>query len=115
MPLLNLMVINFASGGAAVPNEAAPVLKQAAKAIAALPAASEVFIIGHTDNVGAAESNAALSLQRAEAVRAALVANGVAQPRLKVAGAGDSLPIATNATEQGRFANRRIEFSDSAR
>jgi outer membrane protein OmpA-like peptidoglycan-associated protein len=98
-----------------VPADAAPVLKQAARVIAALPAKSEILIVGHTDIVGTAQSNVALSLQRAEAVRAALIADGVAQEQLQVAGAGDSRPIAANASEQGRFANRRIEFGDGAR
>ena len=108
---LNLGAIGFASGSSDVPVSAAPLLDMAARAIGALPAATRLALIGHTDNQGIQDANMALSVQRAEAVRQALVARGVAAGRLVARGAGDARPIASNATDEGRFANRRIEFA----
>jgi outer membrane protein OmpA-like peptidoglycan-associated protein len=67
-------------------------------------------IEGYTDNVGRAAANTTLSRRRAEAVRDALVARGVASDRLAAQGFGAASPIATNGTEAGRARNRRIEI-----
>lgn len=67
-------------------------------------------IEGHTDNVGRVAANTNLSLRRAEAVRAALISRGVAADRLVANGVGAADPIASNASEQGRARNRRIEI-----
>lgn len=115
VPLLNLMVINFAPDSAIIPAEGKAVLKSAARVLIALPAGAQVAVVGHTDSTGTAERNLALSVQRAEAVRDAMVSLGVSAERLTVSGAGDARPVATNATEQGRFVNRRIEFAEAAR
>jgi OmpA-OmpF porin, OOP family len=64
---------------------------------------------GHTDNVGKAASNKALSERRAKAVMAMLVAKGVNAARLTEAGFGDEKPTADNATPEGQAKNRRIE------
>jgi OOP family OmpA-OmpF porin len=66
---------------------------------------------GHTDNRGAIDANLALSNQRADAVRSALVAHGVPAERLATQAHGDRQPVASNATEEGRFRNRRIEYT----
>ncbi len=66
---------------------------------------------GHTDSQGREEMNADLSKQRAEAVRAALIARGVAPDQLVSRGYGETQPIADNDTEEGREANRRITFT----
>lgn len=108
---LNRAVINFASGSHDVPADAAEFLQQAARVIAALPDGARIAITGHTDNTGAANANLALSLRRAEAVRAALIARGAPAERLTAGGVGDARPVAGNDTEAGRFRNRRIEFS----
>jgi outer membrane protein OmpA-like peptidoglycan-associated protein len=115
LPLLNLIVVNFASGSAAVPADAEPVLRLAAQVLTALPAGARIAVVGHTDNTGTAAGNEALSLQRAQAVKTALTSFGAAADRLQVAGMGDARPIATNATDAGRFANRRIEFAEAQR
>lgn len=71
-----------------------------------------VFMIGgHTDSQGREESNLALSIARAEAVRAALISRGVAPNQLVSKGYGESEPIADNDTEEGREINRRITFT----
>jgi OmpA-OmpF porin, OOP family len=73
-------------------------------------ASAKVFIVGHTDNVGAFEANQALSLARAQAVVAALAAAGVDAKRLSAKGAANIAPVASNASEAGRARNRRVEM-----
>ena len=70
---------------------------------------SFVKIIGHTDSIGSVKYNKKLSLARANSVMKALVAKGVSAVRLSVEGRGESEPIASNKTEEGRAINRRIE------
>jgi outer membrane protein OmpA-like peptidoglycan-associated protein len=65
---------------------------------------------GHTDNVGGEEYNQKLSLERANAVRDALVQRGVAENRLRTKGFAFFVPVASNDTEEGRAKNRRTVF-----
>lgn len=65
-------------------------------------------IEGHTDSVGAEQYNQELSQRRAQAVVEALTNSGVARNRLTARGYGESRPIASNATEEGRAQNRRV-------
>jgi len=69
-----------------------------------------VTIVGHTDSAAGDAVNGPLSLDRAEAVREYLVQHGVRRGRLLVEGRGGRQPVASNATEAGRAANRRIEI-----
>jgi len=74
-------------------------------------------IVGHTDASGNAETNERLSLERANAIKAALVERGVNTDRLLAAGAGQTRPIASNETAEGKALNRRVELvrlTDSA-
>ena len=72
--------------------------------------AVRVTIVGHTDSSAGDAVNGPLSLDRAEAVREYLVHHGVRRGRLLVEGRGGRQPVASNATEAGRAANRRIEI-----
>jgi outer membrane protein OmpA-like peptidoglycan-associated protein len=72
--------------------------------------AIKIEVSGHTDNVGNAEANLALSEARAKKVVAYLVANGIAADRLQAKGYGSSKPVTSNDTEEGRQKNRRTEF-----
>lgn len=71
---------------------------------------SQVIIKGHTDSSGAESFNQSLSEQRADRVRNFLISEGVAPARITALGFGESLPVATNATESGRAQNRRVEL-----
>ena len=71
---------------------------------------STVNVIGHTDNVGSAAFNQDLSERRAMAVAGVLRSGGVSPVRIRSIGAGLNQPIASNATEQGRQQNRRVEI-----
>lgn len=69
-----------------------------------------IEIQGHTDNVGAAGANQALSANRAFTVKATLESFGISGDRIKAKGFGASRPIADNSSEPGRAKNRRTEF-----
>jgi OOP family OmpA-OmpF porin len=71
----------------------------------------DISIVGHTDSTGTAEYNMALSLRRAEAVRDYLVSEGIDTSIIKVSGEGESDPVASNATAQGRAQNRRVDIT----
>jgi len=78
------------------------------KALATNPE-MRIEIAGHTDDKGAADYNRKLSRKRAESVKQYLVERGIAADRIKAKGYGESKPIASNATAQGRQKNRRTE------
>lgn len=69
-----------------------------------------ITVVGHTDSTGSDGINDPLSLQRAESVRDYLAARGVDRSRVTVQGYGSRQPVASNATEQGRAQNRRVEI-----
>lgn len=71
----------------------------------------DIEVAGHTDSMGSDAYNMKLSQQRAEAVRNFLISRGVAADRLTAKGYGESQPVADNATEEGRFKNRRVELA----
>jgi OmpA-OmpF porin, OOP family len=108
---MNLAVINFSTGSDQIPADSAEVIRRSAAAIKRAPAGLKIEIGGHTDNTGDPASNMALSQNRADAVKRALLADGVSAGILTTKGYGDTRPRATNATEFGRFQNRRIEYA----
>ncbi|MES1965596.1 OmpA family protein [Psychrobacter sp. AH5] len=107
---LSLQVINFELDKAIIPDVNKPYLDRAAKIITEVPN-MELMIIGHTDSQASNAYNMDLSQQRANAVKDYLVSKGVDASKLSTKGMGETDPVATNATEQGRFRNRRIEFT----
>jgi OOP family OmpA-OmpF porin len=101
--------IEFDFGKSTIRPGSRPLLDEAAKILNDYPDL-QVEIAGHTDNVGAEETNIALSEKRAESVKSYLVSKGVAEERIKTRGAGPSEPLESNDTPEGRQKNRRIEF-----
>lgn len=99
----------FASGQANLRAEARANLGRVVAFVQAAGNAS-VRIEGHTDDRGSDNLNQALSQRRAEAVRAALVEEGIAASRLTAVGLGKTQPVADNATAEGRARNRRVEI-----
>jgi len=69
-----------------------------------------IEVAGHTDSRGTDAYNMKLSQERAEAVRNYLISKGVAGDRLSAKGYGESQPVASNDTDEGRFENRRVEL-----
>jgi outer membrane protein OmpA-like peptidoglycan-associated protein len=70
-----------------------------------------IEVAGHTDNVGGADYNRDLSQRRASSVAQYLETRGVVSARILTAAGGEDHPIASNSTEQGRAANRRVEVT----
>lgn len=71
---------------------------------------SDVIIKGHTDSAGEEAFNQTLSERRADGVRNFLIAESVAPPRITAIGFGESVPVASNETTEGRQRNRRVEI-----
>ncbi|WP_425918620.1 OmpA family protein [Acinetobacter sp. TSRC1-2] len=106
---LNMQIINFDTASANIPDANKSILDQAA---ALIKRASQVHLTvkGHTDAVGNAKANKTLSQKRAQAVVDYLVQQGVDPAQLQAVGYGSEQPVADNATPEGQFKNRRIEF-----
>jgi len=102
--------IVFQSGSSKLAAESTPALDELAGYLTACPDAV-VYVEGHTDSDGDEALNLALSVSRAEAVVDALIDRGIGFDRLYAVGYGESLPIASNDTREGKQANRRIAFS----
>ena len=79
------------------------------KQIAANPDAV-VLLTGHTDNIGSADYNKRLSVERAKAVAAVLAQQGYPN-EIRISGAGDTSPLVSNDTEEGRAQNRRVDVT----
>lgn len=71
--------------------------------------ATNVIIIGHSDNTGTSQQNMDISLKRSQAVKTYLASKGVDVTRITTLGKGETEPIADNSTEEGRAQNRRVE------
>ena len=100
----------FASGKSALLPSARNKLSEVASALASSDPKAKIVVEGHTDSSGSEETNRALSLERANAVRDALVSSGVAAERISVEGFGEARPIADNSSQAGRANNRRVEI-----
>lgn len=69
-----------------------------------------IHVVGHTDSVGSDDYNMKLSQRRASTVSSYLSSNGVLGERLRTEGRGEREPLASNETEAGRTANRRVDI-----
>jgi OmpA-OmpF porin, OOP family len=108
---LNVSIINFDTGSAAISPASRDLLAKAAPQMKQLPSGTVIEIGGHTDSTGDPAANLSLSQQRAEAVRITLIDLGVPADMLKAKGYGDTQPVASNDTAEGRLQNRRISYA----
>ncbi|CAN5906519.1 hypothetical protein BH20PSE1_BH20PSE1_25300 [soil metagenome] len=108
-PLARLEDVLFESGRAALRPRAKQTLTELVSILENNPDI-RVRLEGYTDNVGNESDNEMLSQKRAEAIKAYLVSEGIDGSRIKTIGMGESNPIATNETEQGRAQNRRVDI-----
>jgi OmpA-OmpF porin, OOP family len=99
---------NFATNSAAIDPVSEVVLDVAADQLRERPV--DVVVEGHTDSVGSEAYNEALSQRRADSVLKYLVRKGVPAGRLTARGFGESNPVASNDTAEGRAMNRRVEL-----
>jgi len=108
--------VTFASGllydfdSDVIRSDAAQNLRSLASSLAKYPN-TDLLIVGHTDAVGTSDYNQMLSQRRAAAAANYLASQGVSSARLQAVGRGETEPIATNDTEAGRQANRRVEIA----
>jgi OOP family OmpA-OmpF porin len=106
--LLNGKVVEFATDSAELTAAGRAVLDQVVAIMKRNP--GRIEISGHTDATGAPEHNLELSRQRAESAARYLVSRGIDAGRFETLGHGANRPIDSNATAEGRQANRRTEF-----
>jgi outer membrane protein OmpA-like peptidoglycan-associated protein len=106
---LTLRGVNFEVNKAVLLPISRDILTEVARSLVANPGVT-VEVAGHTDNTGPRALNERLSLERADAVKAFLVENGVAAERMTTRGYAWDQPVASNSTASGRAANRRTEL-----
>ena len=108
--MLTLSQVLFAFDSAQLQSGAQAPLDKLASFLSERPQI-QVQIVGYTDSVGSETYNQRLSERRAQSVADAMAQRGIDRARMRVAGEGESNPVATNETEQGRQLNRRVEFT----
>ncbi|MDP4267189.1 MAG: OmpA family protein [Bacteroidota bacterium] len=106
--VFTLKNVNFDSGKTTLKYESYKALKELVDAMK-LKKTLVIEIGGHTDNTGNSEKNLRLSEERAKVVRDYLIKHGIDAKRVSAKGYGDTKPIASNDTEEGRKKNRRTE------
>ena len=107
---LSIQVVNFEVDKAIIPDANKALLDRAVKLMEQVPD-MKLMIIGHTDKTADAAYNMKLSQERAQAMKDYMVSKGADASKLMTKGMGETDPIADNSTDQGRFRNRRIEFT----
>lgn len=106
-----LDIVYFEFDSDVIKPESYGLLKEVAATILAHPNMGRIEVAGHTDEMGPDDHNLELSQRRAESVRKFLIEQGVAAERLVAKGYGETKPIASNASVDGRAKNRRVEFT----
>jgi outer membrane protein OmpA-like peptidoglycan-associated protein len=99
----------FATNKTVILPQSEPAMQDLYEMLAAHPE-YRILVIGHTDNVGTDRFNQRLSEGRANSVRNDLIQRGIDPERIEAEGRGESQPITTNDTDEGRAQNRRVEF-----
>ncbi|CAM5318268.1 Outer membrane protein OmpA-like peptidoglycan-associated protein OS=Sphingobium scionense OX=1404341 GN=GGQ90_001990 PE=4 SV=1 [Sphingobium scionense] len=104
--------ITFAFNDASVQPQFRPTLDEVASILSQYPK-TYIDVYGHTDSDGSDAYNQTLSERRAQSVANYLSSHGVQSARIATRGFGESQPIASNATEEGKASNRRVEIKIS--
>lgn len=104
--------ITFAFNDASVQPQFRPTLDEVASILSQYPK-TYIDVYGHTDSDGSDAYNQTLSERRAQSVAGYLTSHGVQSARIATRGFGETQPIASNATEEGKAANRRVEIKIS--
>lgn len=104
-----LKPIEFETGRATIKPVSFPILDEVLDLLKSRPGI-RIGVYGHTDSRGTAPNNLRLSKDRAAAVRNYLQGKGIAANRLESEGFGQTQPVASNDTDDGRAKNRRVEF-----
>jgi len=107
--LLTLRGVNFKFDKSDIEPDSERILNQAVEALNESSSVA-IRIVGHTDSVGTDAYNQSLSERRANAVRSYLISKRIAGARMTTEGAGESQPVASNDTDDGRYQNRRVEL-----
>jgi len=107
-PLKATLHLNFITNGHGVDAAGTAKVNEFAKFLKDSPA-YKATIVGHTDSTASDKYNQKLSEKRAQMVKTMLIDQGVASDRLTAGGKGETMPVASNKTKQGRAENRRIE------
>jgi outer membrane protein OmpA-like peptidoglycan-associated protein len=102
--------VKFKTASAVILPESDGILEAVLKILNDHPEIKQVSVEGHTDNRGGAQYNQTLSEKRAASVVKWLISHGVERGRLASVGYGQARPIDSNATDEGRQNNRRVEF-----
>jgi len=102
--------VTFATGSADIASNFYAPLRNVANSLSQYDQ-STIEIIGHTDNTGSRSLNMDLSKKRAQSVANFFTSSGVSGTRIMFSGAGPDFPIASNASEQGKAKNRRVEIT----
>ncbi|MCT2561037.1 OmpA family protein [Chryseobacterium herbae] len=110
---MNESIVNFAFDSSNLTSVAQTNLNKLAQVLSDNPD-TNINIYGHTDSKGADAYNLSLSQRRADAVKAYLSGKGIASSRMMTKGEGESMPVASNDTDEGRAKNRRVEFAITA-
>ncbi len=105
--LLNNIFFEYAK--ATLRKDSYPELDRIAESLKENPSLS-IEIQGHTDNVGSIETNQKLSEERAGAVKTYLLSKKIPSSRVTSIGFGETKPISSNDTDEGKAKNRRVEF-----
>ena len=109
--IIILEMVYFETAKDIIKPESFPLLDQVAMVFKTHPEIKKVEISGHTDSQGKDAYNLDLSDRRAKSVRAYLVSKGVEANRMDAIGYGETKPIDSNNTANGRAKNRRVEFN----
>lgn len=105
----SLRELNFPNGASQLSAEAVTTTNAIASLLNQYPTV-RLRLVGHTDNIGIESVNQKLSMDRAEALKQALINQGIAADRIETAGMGSVQPVADNANENGRSQNRRVDL-----